>query len=635
MAEAEGGAVLEVDGGGESVVCRSCCMGPAGRRNDIAGQETACQLLSPVWAVSLRDLLAMTELMPHADLQAKGIVVEWKRDSGRRLVFVSHQWVSWRGPDPNMRQFSVLQKWLRRVMDGTVKRIEGDLLYQLLFQRPMLMNTKDFATGLEESLFWYDYFSIPQPANSDSSYSDMESFNNAVNSIPAFVELSSYFIVICPPVMHEDTGVVCDKASWMSRGWCLLEGQSRELASKGGAVIVVMSETSCHLMNSLDTLRAPVGTGSFSCCAMNHQLDGKPLPCDKLKVAGIVRRLHSGKLMQLERDSDEAARKLMLARRSMLLRGLPPPGTAAGEGETGSGDQGAPSVERWLEAYKLSGVEDGLRTGFTALRFACIEGNAPIARALIEARASLEAPTREDVPDIFHPAGSTILHSAAMFNDCTEIMKLLIDARADPFSKNSLKNTPMYTAIAGRNTLNLKWLLDSGFGSIHDRNGYNLTPLINCGLFGAQEAGIYLIEAGSDVNAVNDGGACAINDTVVSNSPELCSRLLDARADINHQVVPSSILFRAIFGVSNGLRIFGNSLEFFQIFGHAKGCTPLMWCALFGRAQITDLLLKAGADTAVRNCNGYTAMELAKERGFMEIHAIHQSWTARRGLPAA
>ena len=60
-----------------------------------------------------------------------------------------------------------------------------------------------------------------------------ENLVKAVNSIPAYIERSTHFFVVCPEVEHLDLpGVVCNLSSWFDRGWCRVEMNSLLLARK-------------------------------------------------------------------------------------------------------------------------------------------------------------------------------------------------------------------------------------------------------------------------------------------------------------------------------------------------------------------------------------------------------------------
>ena len=67
---------------------------------------------------------------------------------------------------------------------------------------------------------WYDWWSVLQigvrDADTASASKDMLL---AVESTPAYVSESNLFIVVAPPLPHDDTEKVCDFLTWLERGW--------------------------------------------------------------------------------------------------------------------------------------------------------------------------------------------------------------------------------------------------------------------------------------------------------------------------------------------------------------------------------------------------------------------------------
>eukprot|EP00438_Fugacium_kawagutii_P016142 Skav207698 [mRNA] locus=scaffold3057:220123:220404:- [translate_table: standard] len=70
--------------------------------------QEAPPLLFPMYTVPVDDVLQMTVLEPHEVLKSLGLLVEFEPELGKALL-ESHQWVGKRHPDPDFKQFSVLQ----------------------------------------------------------------------------------------------------------------------------------------------------------------------------------------------------------------------------------------------------------------------------------------------------------------------------------------------------------------------------------------------------------------------------------------------------------------------------------------------------------------------------------------------
>ena len=139
---------------------------------------------------------------------------------------------------------------------------------------------------------------MPQPNESDAKAVGADSSKlctdlaKAVRSIPAYVESSEYFFVLCPPAQHKDLEKVSDKATWAGRGWCRMEAQARALSTKGGPFIVVQGANCAESMYPAEWYRTPVGEGEFTCCKLGHKIetstgsinrDPNPRPTDTLE----------------------------------------------------------------------------------------------------------------------------------------------------------------------------------------------------------------------------------------------------------------------------------------------------------------------------------------------------------------
>jgi|GEM_PF-2947964 len=185
--------------------------------------------------------------------------------------------------------------------------------------------------------------------------------------------------------------------------------------------------------------------------------------------------------------------------------------------------------------------------------------------------------------------GSTALHWAAA-KGREEIVQLLIDHGADVNAVDELGWTPAFLAS------------NSGFGAIaqllvkcgaktramvNGREAELFTPgqepndqLIEAVEAGDLEAARTAIGVGADVNCVSgDGWAPLLS--AVKQDPRLTELLLANGADPN---VASD-----------------------------RGYTPLMRAAGLGKLEVVRLLLAAGADKQMRDCDGKTASQLALE----------------------
>ena len=99
----------------------------------------------------------------------------------------------------------------------------------------------------------------------DSQYPVLEMMRRAVASIPDYVSVCDYLVVVAPSLLHLDTGNVCDYTSWSERGWCRLELWSSILREDSALImLVVQSECLVELLPSFHWPRWRVAKGTFT-----------------------------------------------------------------------------------------------------------------------------------------------------------------------------------------------------------------------------------------------------------------------------------------------------------------------------------------------------------------------------------
>lgn len=130
--------------------------------------------------------------------------------------------------------------------------------------------------------------------------------------------------------------------------------------------------------------------------------------------------------------------------------------------------------------------------------------------------------------------GRTALLLATHAND-VEIAKALIDAGANVNAKDSIKDTPyLYAGAEGRDEI-LKSILASGRANLKDTNRYGGTALIPAADKGHPSTVRILIEAGVDIDHVNNLGWTALMEAVILGDggpvyQEIVGILVDAGA---------------------------------------------------------------------------------------------------------
>jgi len=145
--------------------------------------------LYPMWALPIKHLLELKGTLPdHQTLiKEKKLVNIDEISDKKKVIFVSHQWLSWDGPDPNFHQFSLLQEAIELLRNGqpvTHTPVASFLMALGKLFGKTFESSADFAKGLPEILqdcyVWYDFFCIAQPTSKLANDDTIRDLNLAV-----------------------------------------------------------------------------------------------------------------------------------------------------------------------------------------------------------------------------------------------------------------------------------------------------------------------------------------------------------------------------------------------------------------------------------------------------------------------
>ena len=201
------------------------------------------------------------------------------------------EWTAFEQPDPNNLQLQALQRVLRMLANGQ-HDVQNDPMIPMMGQAggpgseritkaltmAMQVRGEAWRAALPSMYAWIDWACVPQPnaalwkpmsmrhalpqgtgkedassappkaaesdhrAKAGMSESVLSDLRRAVRSLPAYVELSEFLLVLAPPVAHADVrGRVCNLRTWFSRGWTRLEICSAFLARRPLPVLVISS----------------------------------------------------------------------------------------------------------------------------------------------------------------------------------------------------------------------------------------------------------------------------------------------------------------------------------------------------------------------------------------------------------
>jgi hypothetical protein len=230
-----------------------------------------------MYAVPVDVVLGLSAFETHQTMSKANQLVQVTQ--GMDVIFVSHQWLGHQHPDPGGNQLRCLQRVLRRLANGEVD-VENDFKQQIVFNDRGLKSKKWWKRKMNNAYIWLDYMCMPQLScvqvdaphryafNSDETHSAAcravahnarnhssstetqdhskghtdaaKLLKQAVESLPAYVELSSMMLVLVPTDEHRDReGEVVGWCSWRRRGWCRLEFIAAKLSRNNMQIMVV------------------------------------------------------------------------------------------------------------------------------------------------------------------------------------------------------------------------------------------------------------------------------------------------------------------------------------------------------------------------------------------------------------
>ena len=106
---------------------------------------------------------------------------------GMFTIFLSHQWLGRKHPDPTGVQLGVFKEVLRQVINGSL-RIENDMISQMQTQS---ISANKAIHCLATGFVFLDWFAIPQVTARAAGVNEAETKScaaRAVQSIPFYVE---------------------------------------------------------------------------------------------------------------------------------------------------------------------------------------------------------------------------------------------------------------------------------------------------------------------------------------------------------------------------------------------------------------------------------------------------------------
>ncbi|MDE2796026.1 MAG: ankyrin repeat domain-containing protein [Gemmatimonadota bacterium] len=197
-----------------------------------------------------------------------------------------------------------------------------------------------------------------------------------------------------------------------------------------------------------------------------------------------------------------------------------------------------------------------------------------------------------------------ILHFVASYTTNPTIVRLLLQAGADPDAPDNDGWTPLHQAGLNSMPVVVAHLLDAG-ADVNARDNEGYTPLHRAA-GGNGRAAHVLLDRGADPVAGYDGRTPLHFELRYQAEPRLVSRLLDAGADEFLTPLQLSAVRGDLTGVEQLLAGGADPND-----GDPYGWGPLHFAVPLGGPEVVSALLAAGADPGERTTGGEAALHLA------------------------
>ncbi|CAE7633916.1 unnamed protein product [Symbiodinium sp. CCMP2592] len=552
---------------------------PVDERCTCSLQSTIHTCRFPLWAVKVSDFLEMQgPPRPHHLLQEEGLLHEWF--PGMFVIFTSHQWLSSTHPDPQGQQMEVLQKALRGMIDGSLQ------VHEDIVSRSDDMNLSNtIRQHIAEGFLFFDWFAIPQitvrkdGVNEESVKSDAAL---AVQSIPAYVELSNVFIALVPELTHKDSSALVNYASWLSRGWCRAELWCRLLSNKiDTTIIVIYSPTEAEFMFPLDWQHNNIVDGNFT------------VESDRAIVVQLGETAVESKIQHLQVYGPLRDCRFYCALRPKLL----------------CQERTDRTLQQFLEDFQFTSLEEAAAdsSSMNAVMCAILSGDTGMLTLLAESRADMNRPMH-GLSDLGFYDTQTLLMAATKSRQEPAVLTKLVELRADP---NGRARTLLSSLYMCRTPGHVRALLEQ-------RAEVANSALNGAASFAGPDTIQELLKHRCDPSDIGTGRygplhAVALFSRSNRHAVETARLLLENHADVNARSTPRGEFLwecrRARLKVA--VLGFANCNMMTRLRASMPGITPLGYAALVGHGQLTQLYLDYGAD-ATPNERGDTPEDLAR-----------------------
>uniref|UniRef100_A0A672Q1G1 Poly [ADP-ribose] polymerase n=1 Tax=Sinocyclocheilus grahami TaxID=75366 RepID=A0A672Q1G1_SINGR len=312
-----------------------------------------------------------------------------------------------------------------------------------------------------------------------------------------------------------------------------------------------------------------------------------------------------------------------------------------------------------------SGADPNARDNwnYTPLHEAAIKGKIDVCIVLLQhgADPNIRNTDGKSALDLADPSAKTVLTGeykkdelleAARSGNEEKLMALLTPLNVNCHASDGRKSTPLHLA-AGYNRVRIVQLLLQYGADVHAKDKGGLVPLHNACSYGHYEVTELLLKHGACVNAMDLWQFTPLHEAASKNRLEVCSLLLSHGADptlLNCHgksavdVAPTPELKERLTYEFKGHTLLQASREADMTkvkktaqeiisFKHPHSHDSALHCAVASphpkRKQVTELLLRKGANIHEKNKDFMTPFHVASERGHNDVLEVLQKHGAK------